>query len=152
MNPLPLLYPLLLILFAEGSNCKIVSSSAKYLLYGYLLTLCTTSYITDYNTSIVFSIAIYTFVFISCYNLSQELIAHILCISVWLFIIVVHINIYIGYIYLDFSIFGISLMQHSNYVIREGTIGILFTTSIIKDENKLLGMGILGLYLCEYFV
>jgi hypothetical protein len=64
----------------------------------------------------------------------------------------VYINIYLGYLYFDVSILGWSLMQHSNYVIREGTIGILFITSIIKDENKLLGMGILGLYLCEYFV
>jgi hypothetical protein len=132
----PLLYPLALILYAEGSYSKITKTCSRSLLYTYLLNLLITSYVLDTNTAVILCILTHLIAYSYCISLCDSVLSKSLFFLMLIITTFIYITIIKGDIVLDISFLGESLLQHSNYIYREGNLLAISLCSLLLANHS----------------
>lgn len=132
----PLLFPAVLILYADGSHCGVTRKVARVILYSYLLTFITTTYLYSLDAATLSLLLIHTVCYLVCISLCQKMtgkvIFFILLLGMWW----IDISIILNTVKYDFSLFGYSLLSYSNYFYREFTILAVGLCSYVSTVNE----------------
>lgn len=152
----PLLFPAVLILYAEGSSCGVTRRVARVILYSYLLTLITTTYLYSLDAARLSLLLVHSVCYISCINLCEKtdgkVIFFLLMIGMWW----IDLSIILNTLKYDISIFGYSLLNYSNYFYRELSVLAVSLCSYVSTTNNrdnlqenILGLCVFSLFIIE---
>lgn len=152
----PILFPAVLILYAEGSYCEVTRKIARIVLYSYLITFITTTYLISLDAAKLSLILIHTVCYLLCIILCEKLegkvVFFILLLGMWW----IDMSIVLGTLQYDIIVFNHSLLNYSNYFYREFTIIAIglcsYTSTIDKRSNtreNLLGFLTLLFFIVE---
>lgn len=150
----PLLFPLVLILYAEGSYCAVTRKVSRVVLYSYLLTLLTTMYLDSLYAARLSLLLIHTVCYLSCITLCNKLsgkvVFFVLMVGMWW----VDISIILNTLVYDINLFGYSLLKYSHYFYRESTILAISLCSYIStlDYRQNTRENLLGLSTLLFFI
>jgi hypothetical protein len=132
----PLLLPLVLIIYAEASYCEVTRKISRVLLYTFVITSITTTYIEDLQLAYFSLLIIHTCCFIVCINLCQTLVGKcvffILLLGVWLIILVLLLPESLN----TLGNFGEVFFSNSNYFYRELCLVAIGSCSFISTNKK----------------
>ena len=132
----PLLYPLALILYAEGSYSKITKSCSRSLLYTYLLSLLITSYVYNTKTALILCILTHVITYTYCISIcDSKLSRSLFCVMAFISTLI-YGTVLAGHISLDVSFLGQSLLQNSNYLYREGNLLAISLCSLLLANSS----------------
>jgi hypothetical protein len=115
----PLLLPLILILYAEGSSCTVTRKVARVLLYSSLLSLLTTSYMPSLLLAKLSLMFIHIIGFLCCIQYCQKIAGKLTFLILLLGVFWIDLSILIGSLKYDITLLGYSLLTYSNYFYRE---------------------------------
>lgn len=152
----PLLFPAVLILYAEGSSCGVTRRVARVILYSYLLTLITTTYLYSLDAARVSLILIHSICYIVCINLCEKIdgkvVFFLLMIGMWW----IDLSIILNTLKYDITASGYSLLGCSNYFYRELSILAVSLCSYVSTTNhrnnlqeNILGLCVFSLFIIE---
>ena len=152
----PLLFPAVLILYAEGSYCEVTRKVARVVLYSYLLTFITTTYLYSQDAANSSLLLIHTVCYLACIALCQRLTGKVaffvLLLGVWW----IDMSIILGTLRYDVVFSGYSLLSYSNYFYREMTILAVGLCSYVSTTNErhnvrenLIGLSALLMWITE---
>lgn len=132
----PLLLPLVLIIYAEASYCEVTRKISRVLLYSFVITTITTSYIEDIQLAYFSLLIIHTCCFIVCINLCQTIIGKgvffVLLLGVWLIMMTVLLPTSLS----TLGSFGDVFFSNSNYFYRESCLVAISSCSFISTNKK----------------
>lgn len=143
-------------LYAEGSYCEVTRKVARVILYSYLLTFITTTYLYSQDAANLSLLLIHTVCYLACITLCQKItgkgVFFLLMVGVWW----IDMSINLGTLKYDVNVFGYSLLSYSNYFYRELTILAVGLCSYISTTNErynarenLLGLSALLMWIVE---
>ena len=152
----PLLFPLALILYAEGSYCVVTRKVARLVLYSYLITILTTMYIENIEFAKVSLILVHTLCYLICINLCQKWLGKVIFFLLLLGMWWVDLSIILNTLEYDVNLLGYSLLKYSHYFYREFTILAISLCSYISTldyrhntRENLLGLSTLLFFIIE---
>lgn len=152
----PLLFPAVLMLYAEGSYCEVTRKVARIILYSYLLTLITTTYLYSQDAANLSLLLIHTVCYLACITLCQKITGKRMFLLLMLGVWGIDMSIILGTLRYDISVLGYSLLSHSNYFYRELTILAVGLCSYVSTTNErhnvrenLLGLSALLMWIVE---
>ncbi|AHK11282.1 hypothetical protein S14_173 [Shewanella sp. phage 1/4] len=132
----PILFPAILILYAEGSYCEVTRKVARIVLYSYLLTLITTTYMPTVQGAHFSLVILHTACYIFCIGLCQKLegkvVFFIILVGLWW----IDLSIILNTLKYDVVILGYSLLNYSNYFYREFTILAVSLCAYISTTDR----------------
>jgi hypothetical protein len=152
----PLLFPLVLILYAEGSYCVVTRKISRVVLYSYLITLLTTTYLESLDAARLSLLLIHTVCYLSCITLCQKLSGKVVFFVLMLGMWWIDLSIILNTLEYDITLFGYSLLNYSNYFYRELTIAAISLCAYISTKynrqntrENLLGLTTLLFFIIE---
>lgn len=152
----PLLFPAVLILYAEGSSCGVTRKVSRVILYSYLLTLITTTYLYSLDAARISLVLIHSVCFIFCITLCDQLAGKAVMFLLLLIMWWIDISIILNTTKYDILLMGKSLLGYSNYLYRELSILSVSLCSYISTTNErqntrenLLGLCVMLLWIVE---
>lgn len=152
----PLLFPAVLVLYAEGSYCGITRKVARVVLYSYLLTFITTTYLYSQEAANLSLLLLHTACYLACITLCQKLTGKVAFFLLMLGVWWIDMSVVLGTLKYDINILGYSLLRHSNYFYRELTILAVGLCSYVSTTNErqstrenLLGLSALFMWVIE---
>lgn len=152
----PLLFPAVLMLYAEGSYCAVTRKVARILLYSYLLTFITTTYLYSQDAANLSLLLVHTICYLACITLCQKLAGKVVFFFLMLGVWWIDMSIILGTLQYDIKIFDYSLLRHSNYFYRELTLLAVGLCSYVSTTNErhntrenLLGLSALFMWVVE---
>jgi hypothetical protein len=152
----PLLFPVVLILYADGSHCAVTRKVARVILYSYLLTFITTTYLYSQDAANLSLLLIHTACYLACITLCQKLTGKVAFFLLMLGVWWIDMGIILGTLQYDIKVFGYSLLSYSNYFYRELTILAVGLCSYVSTTNErhntrenLLGLSALLMWIVE---
>ena len=150
----PLLFPLVLILYAEGSYCEVTRKVARVVLYSYLITILTTTCLESLDVARLSLLPIHTACYLSCITLCQKLSGKVVFFVVMLGVWWIDMSIILNTLSYDINIFGYSLLKYSHYFYRESTILAISLCSYIStvDYRQNTRENLLGLSTLLFFI
>ena len=136
MSPSVLWFSLVLILYGEGSLCEHTRRCARAILYSYLLTLVLSSNINDLQISIMTVYIVICVGYGYCIATSDRIAGKVLFGT--LIVLMSYISTALIFHTIDYDIIvnGYSLLEHSAYVYREGSLIALGCVSFLTLHDK----------------
>ena len=152
----PLLFPAVLILYAEGSSCGVTRRVARVILYSYLITLITTTYMYSLDAARVSLILIHSLCYLMCIILCEKIDGKVVFFLLMLGMWWIDLSIILNTIRYDITILGYSLLSYSNYFYREVSILAVSLCSYVSTTNyrnnlqeNILGLCVFSLFIIE---
>jgi hypothetical protein len=132
----PLLFPAVLILYAEGSYCNVTRKIARVVLYSYILSFITTTYLYSIEVANLSLLLIHTICYLMCITLCQKIEGKILFFVLMMGMWWVDLSIILNTLDYDVIVFGYSLLEYSNYFYREFTVTAVTMCSYVSTINQ----------------
>jgi len=150
----PLLFPLVLILYAEGSYCEVTRKVSRVVLYCYLVSLLTTTYLDSLAAARLSLLLIHTVCYLSCTILCCKLSGKIVFFALMLGMWWIDMSIILNTLEYDIRLFRYSFLEYSNYFYRELTILAISLCAYISTKHNRYNTreNLLGLTTLLFFI
>lgn len=139
MSPSILWFPLILILYGEASYCKVTRRCSRSILYSYLLTLVITANTVNIQLGLIFSYFTIMISYIYCMGISERPAGRGLFATMIILMSYVLTAVIFRTFEYDILVEGWSLLEHSSYIYREGSLIALSCVSFLTMNNHRVG-------------
>lgn len=141
----PLLFILALLLYAEGSSCKMTRDVSRVILYTYLLSLVSSIYVPSLNLSLILGLLFSLSSYIYCYTRTPNIYVKTLSVGLSILITIFYLVLLENNLHSYPDIIQ-KVLSYSNYIYRDitltlvGIISLRYATTRDNILNFIIGI------------